>query len=279
MLALTERVYPMNTKTVWEESHTDTPGQVTTPPEEALLSVLPADEPVVTVNEDSALGLVELLLKNPGRVEHLNRDQTRLPLLVPRFLIIALASYALFAVAMIGIFELVPAAALPSLLPTNGWSKAAAVGLLLGYTIGLVAASGVCLPSFYFYGLLAGVKISMLQVVAQTLKGAAATAIMLIGVLPIYVAVTLGLCVFNAPEETMTFWLYLGLGLPFLAGWWGLRSIYLGFVGLADTLPPERRCRRECFLRRLTVSWTGVYAAVSPVMIYRLWEYFAQLAV
>jgi len=273
----------MNTKTVWEELHTDTPGQVTTPPEEALLNVLPADEPVeepvMTVNEDSALGLVELLLKNPGRVERLNRDQSRLPLLVPRFLIIALASYALFAVAMIGIFELVPAAALPSLLPTNGWSKAAALGLLLGYTVGLVAASGVCLPSFYFYGLLAGVKISMLQVVAQTLKGAAATAIMLIGVLPIYVAVTLGLCVFNAPEETMTFWLYLGLGLPFLAGWWGLRSIYLGFVGLADTLPPERRCRRECFLRRLTVSWTGVYAAVSPVMIYRLWEYFAQLSV
>ncbi len=262
----------MNTKTVWEELHTDTPGQVTTPPEEALLNVLPADEPVeepvMTVNEDSALGLVELLLKNPGRVERLNRDQSRLPLLVPRFLIIALASYALFAAAMIGIFGLVPAAALPSLLPTNGWSKAAALGL-----------SGVCLPSFYFYGLLAGVKISMLQVVAQTLKGAAATAIMLIGVLPIYVAVTLGLCVFSAPEETMTFWLYLGLGLPFLAGWWGLRSIYLGFVGLADTLPPERRCRRECFLRRLTVSWTGVYAAVSPVMIYRLWEYFAQLSV
>src|SRR5438552_3816895 len=195
MLALTERIYPMNMKTAWEEVHTDTP------PEEALPAALPADdsveEPVVTVNEDSARGLAELLLKNPGRVERLNRDQTRLPLLVPRFLIIALASYALFAAAMIGIFGLVPAAALPRLIPTNGWSKAAALGLLLGYTVGLVAASGVCLPSFYFYGLLAGVKISMLQVVAQTLKGAAATAIMLIGVLPIYVAVTLGLCVFN----------------------------------------------------------------------------------
>ena len=79
----------MNMKTAWEEVHTDTP------PEEALPAALPVDdpveEPVVTVNEDSALGLAELLLKNPGRVERLNRDQTRLPLLVPRFLIIALA--------------------------------------------------------------------------------------------------------------------------------------------------------------------------------------------
>jgi hypothetical protein len=244
--------------------------------------VLPADlpeEPAVAVNEDSNLGLVELLLKNPQRVERLNRDPTRLPILVPRFVAIALASYTLFAVAMMLIFWLVPARALPSIIPANGWSKAAALGLLLGYTLGMLAANGICLPSFYFYGLLAGVKISALGVVAHALKGKAAGAIMLIGILPIYVAVALGLWVFDAPQETLTYWLYLGLLLPFLAGWWGLRSIYRGFMGLADTLPPERRCRRECFLRRLTVSWTAVYAAVAPIMIYRLWEYFAQLPV
>src|SRR5205823_12530581 len=108
-------------------------------------------------------------------------------------------------------------------------------------------------------------------------KGKAAGAIMLMGVLPIYVAIILGLRIFHAPDETLTFWLYLGLGLPFLAGWWGLRSIYHGFMGLADTLPPERRCRRECFLRRLSLSCTACYAVVAPVMVYRLWDYFAQV--
>jgi hypothetical protein len=244
-----------------------------------FLADLPPEEPAVAVNDDSVLGIVELLLKDPDRVERLNRDAARVPVLVPRFLAISLASYTLFAAAMTLIFWLVPALALPSIIAANGWSKAQALGLLLGYTLGMVAAVGICLPSFYFYGLLAGVKMSMLGVVAHTLKGQAAGAITLIGILPIYVAAALGLWVFNAPQETLRFWLYLGLGLPFLAGWWGLRSIYRSFMGLADTLPPERRCRRECFLRRLTLSWTAVYAVVSPVMIYRLWEYFAQLPV
>jgi hypothetical protein len=35
-------------------------------------------------------------------------------------------------------------------------------------------------------------------------------------------------------------------------------------------------CRRQCFLRRLTLSWAAVYTAVVPVMIYRLWEHFAR---
>jgi hypothetical protein len=250
-------------------------------PEKVALTALPSaasiDEILVSPNEQSALGLAELLLKNPDRVERLNREEARLPILVPRFLAIALASYMLFAIAMIVIFSVAPPTALPPLMPAATWSKAAALGMLLGYSLGLVAATGVCLPSFYFYGLLAGVKLSMLQVVANTFKGKASGALMLIGVLPIYVAVALGMSVFNAPQETMTLWLYVGLVLPFLAGAWGLRSIYLGFMGLADTLPPERRCRRECFLRRLTLSWTACYAAVSPVMIYRLWEYFASL--
>jgi hypothetical protein len=274
----------MNTKIEREQAHGDRSAQATACSEQEPLAVeMAADRPVeewpLEVREDSALGLIELLLKDPDRVERLNRDPARVPILVPRFLAISLASYILFAAAITLILWLVPSAALPSIIPAHGWSKATALGLLLGYTLGMVAAVGICLPSFYFYGLLAGVKLSMLAVVAHTLKGQAAGAITLIGILPIYVAAALGFWVFNAPQETLTFWLYLGLGLPFLAGWWGLRSIYRGFMGLADTLPPERRCRRECFLRRLILSWTAVYAAVSPIMIYRLWEYFAQVSV
>ncbi|HEY7158759.1 MAG TPA: hypothetical protein VH575_32745, partial [Gemmataceae bacterium] len=69
--------------------------------------------------------------------------------------------------------------------------------------------------------------------------------------------------------------LLVGLALPFLAGVWGVRSIYVGFLGLADTLPPERRCRRTCFLRRLTVAWAAVYTAVTPVMIWSLYQNLA----
>jgi hypothetical protein len=149
--------------------------------------------------------------------------------------------------------------------------------LPLAYTLGLVAATGICLPSFYFYSLLAGVKMSMLQITGQVLKGKAVTALLLVGILPIYVAVVLGTIIFKLPAETLEVYLYLGLILPFLTGLAGMRSIYVGVTGWADTLAPERRCRRACFLRRLTLSWSAVFVAVSPVMIYRLWEYFARI--
>jgi hypothetical protein len=91
--------------------------------------------------------------------------------------------------------------------------------------------------------------------------------------------VVLGMVVFKAPPENLEWGLYAGLALPFVAGLEGVRVIYRGVQGVAEALPPELRCRRECFLRRLTVSWAAVYTAVCPVMIYRLWEFFAgQLA-
>src|SRR5262249_40230902 len=100
------------------------------------------------------------------------------------------------------------------------------------------------------------------------------TAVMLLGILPIYVAIVLGMVVFQAPLLNLEIALDLGLGLPFVAGLWGAWSIYRGFLALADTLPAARRCRRTCFLRRLTVAWAACYSVVMPVMIYTLWNFF-----
>jgi hypothetical protein len=149
------------------------------------------------------------------------------------------------------------------------------VALWLAYALGFTLTTGVCLPSFYFYGLLAGVRVSWLQVTAQMMKGQAATTVMLLGILPVYLAAALGGIVFGAPPDALRVVLYVGLGLPFAAGLWGVRSIYVGFLGLSDTLPPERRWQRECWLRRLTAACSACYTAVCPVMIYTLWTYFA----
>jgi hypothetical protein len=56
---------------------------------------------------------------------------------------------------------------------------------------------------------------------------------------------------------------------------WGLRGIYRGIMDLNAQRGDSACNRRECFLRRLTLSWAAVYTAVLPVMIYRLWELFA----
>jgi hypothetical protein len=232
----------------------------------------------VEVNDRSILGLAELLLKEPAQIDALTRDQARQPDLVPRFLALSLLSFSLFGFTLVFLFATAPAAALPAFLAPRWIAHpvTSALALWLAYALGFVIPTGICLPSFYFYGLLAGVRVSWAQVTTLILKGKASTSVLLLGILPIYMAIVLGLSVFHADSRSLEISLYLGLGLPFAAGLWGVRALYLGFLGLADTLPPDRRCQRECFLRRLTLACAGCYTAVTPVMIYTLWDYFSR---
>jgi hypothetical protein len=229
-------------------------------------------------DERTVLGLTEILLKDSARLDQLARDESRQPLLIPSFLAVGLASFSLFALALVLTLNAAPAAAVPHLL-ADRWAvrpAGSAVALWLAYALGFTLTTGVCLPSFYFYGLLAGVRVTWLQVTAQVMKGQAATAVMLMGMLPIYLALALGTVAFGAPSHVQRFVLWVGLMLPFWAGLWGVRAIHAGFVGLSDTLPPERRCNRECWLRRLTAACSACYTAVCPAMIYTLWRFFAE---
>jgi hypothetical protein len=231
---------------------------------------------ILVEDKPSALRLAELLLKDRAYVDELLRDEARQVDLLPRFLAIALTSFSLYAWAMVLVLFAAPVDAIPSVL-AESWSVGpqSAISLWLAYALGLVAATGICLPSFYFYGLLAGVRIRFLQVVSHCLKGQASTAIMLIGILPIYVAAALGMLIFRAPVPVQEVMLGIGLMLPFLAGLWGVYSLYSGFMRLADTLPGHCREQRTCFLRRLTLSWAACYTAITPLMIYALWTHFS----
>jgi hypothetical protein len=222
---------------------------------------------------DSTLGLAELLLKDPIRVDRMTRDDSRLGEVIPRFLALALASFTIYSFAMAAVLHFVPVTALPPVVSTH-WSDGVGptFALWAAYSIGMIAASGVCLPSFYFFGLLAGVRFTFVQTVAHLVKGKGATSVMLVGLLPVYVAVALGMIVFDASDSWLRQSVYLGLALPFVAGLWGVYSIHRGFLALVDTIPEEHRYSRALFLRRLTLAWAAVYTAVTPVMIWTLWN-------
>jgi hypothetical protein len=138
----------------------------------------------------------------------------------------------------------------------------------------MIAANGICLPSFYFYALLAGVHTTMLSVATHAMKGIAVGALALVGLLPWYFAIVLGCIVLHIPTYALDCYLYVGLALPFVAGLWGVRSLYVGFLKLCDTLPNDRT-RRECFARRLLFSWCGCFTAITPLFIYSLWHYLS----
>jgi hypothetical protein len=251
--------------------------------------VITADD--ITGDDLSLFGLIELILKDRPRLEVAIRQRTWQPTLIPRLLAISLAAFVLFGVAMAIVMSASGLAieltavevALNGWQPLwrftsidgflDAWRGGSGPPLISAYAFGLIAATGVCLPSLYFYGLLAGVKLTMVDVVTHALKGKATTAIALVGILPVYVAVCMGIIVFDVfPQSVLKFALLGGLCLPFVAGLWGTVSLYHGFAALTDTLPADCRDRRACFLRRLVFSWGVCYTAVAPLMIFTVWQ-------
>lgn len=161
------------------------------------------------------------MLKEPGHVDELLRDEDNLPELIPRLLAIGLTGFTIFGIAATVVLNLSGAA--QSWVPKARWGDLSLANLILAYDLGLVTSPGVCLPSFYFFGLLAGLRISMLQVTAHAVKGLATSALVLVGILPIYVALALGMIVIDAPVEWRH--LTLNLALPFIVGLWGVHSL------------------------------------------------------
>src|SRR5437867_4259433 len=119
-------------------------------------------------HEPTTLNLVEWLLKSPDTVDRLNRESRWQRELFPRFLMISLSSYLIYACLMVLLFNLAPADAYPQNrwwpLPSVLWRGGTPWSLPLAYAIGIVLAACVCLPSFYFYSLLAGVHLTWLQI-------------------------------------------------------------------------------------------------------------------
>jgi len=255
---------------------------------------LPVAEPETDLRRLNTLGLVEMLLKNRRQLYRMLRLQSTHAVLLPRFLAIALIGFVLFGVTMS--LVLTVAGRWPELTAISTWldqptsspltfeevgpaaSKFAplfngdAIVLTFAYAFGLIAASGIALPSLYFYCLLAGVRMTMLEVVVHAVKAKAISAVALVGILPIYVAAAMGVMIFGGGEYVLRLAMVYGLILPFVAGLWGTASLYQGFAQLCDTMPADRIVRRECFLRRLVLSWSVCYSAIMPVMIFTLWE-------
>lgn len=259
---------------------------------ESALKIEDAD--LKDVNETNTLGLVELLLKNRRGLHQLLRRPAAHAGLLPRLLAISLTGFVLFGVTMS--LVLTVANRWPSLTaiataidhPTHGlisfdpihspwgklgpWLSGQAIVLTGAYAFGLVAASCVALPSLYFYCLLAGIRMSMLEVVVHAVKAKSIAAVALVGILPIYVAAAMGVVIFHASEYLLQLTIFIGLVLPLIAGFWGTASLYQGFSQLCDTMPADRMANRQCFLRRLVLSWSACYSAIMPVMIYSLWQ-------
>lgn len=139
--------------------------------------------------------------------------------------------------------------------------------LPLTLSAAFLTALMVCLPSFYFYTQLAGMDASFRLIVAQALRVQARTSVLLLGILPVYAALSLAavLGVLQNGEALIA----CGLLLPFLLGLVGLVSLYKSFHRLSALLPVAH-VRRPLFVLGTVVAWGAVYTAVCPVALYRI---------
>lgn len=220
--------------------------------------------------EPTFANLTEMTLKRPDDVRSVSRDEDLQPRVVLNLLLIGLAGIATFSIA----FTIILACAPPlDWVPRVSLTDRSVLRPVLTYTIGMAGALGLCLPSFYFYGLLAGVRASMLQVTAISLHALANTGIVLLGMLPIYVGAILGIIVLGATDGPIyPFLVGLGLLLPFIAGLANLRVMVQGFVDLIRTLPETRAESRAPMVRLLALAWAALYTAVAPVTLWAVRE-------
>lgn len=227
----------------------------------------------------STTQVLELLLKDQAKLDRLLADEAGQRHLSPKLLGIALAGFTIYGVVATVLLNLARQSSGFWLagVPAAYWDGPSIANLTLAYSLGLIAANGICLPSFYFYGLLAGVRVSMLGVAAHALKGMAAGAVALVALVPMYVAVSLSVLVYSDNRLWLAELVMLALALPFLAGIFGAVCLYRGFVGLAGGICDPRPQQRACLLRRLILAWSACYTCVTPLAIYTLWQHLDQL--
>jgi hypothetical protein len=129
----------------------------------------------------------------------------------------------------------------------------------------------ICLPSFYFYTQLSGLDASFRLCVAQALRAQATTSVLLLGVLPVYFAVTLAALLGVGIHAAGA--IRIGYGLPFIVGLFGLRAVYIGFNDLLEVVPISHP-RRGNFVRRMVLCWGALYSVIAPLALWRLIDTF-----
>jgi hypothetical protein len=207
--------------------------------------------------------MFDIVLRHQDELDTMLADTGAVPGAIPRLLALAVAGTAGYGLAI--------GASAPWVLTLEKGEALPLLSVPIAFVGAFLGALAVCLPSFYFYTQLSGIDASFGLVTAQALRVQATTAVLLLGALPVYAAMSLAAELGWLPAGEMIF--LQGLLLPFLLGLYGIWILYHAFTKLAGVLP-RTHTRRGNFLRRLVLCWGAVYSAVAPVALYRLLEAF-----
>ncbi|QDG52414.1 hypothetical protein FIV42_17195 [Persicimonas caeni] len=218
-----------------------------------------------TVLEDKSEGFFELVLSEGRPMDDLVMDEGQLASTVQKLLLLSVFGLGFYGV-VVGL------AAQTSTLGTWFTAGTPTLWMPLAFSGAFLAAIGICLPSFYFYTQLAGLDASFRLITAQSLRVQARTSVVLLGVLPFYTALALGIGVGFDLGLGANGVVLVGMWLPFAVGLVGIAALYRSFKRLVERLPITHE-RRGNIMLRLVLCWGAVFSTVAPVALWRLGEF------
>ena len=218
---------------------------------------------------------VDLLLRDRDRCDALCSDPDAAARLIPRFLGLSALGIAAWAVVQGLLLQHTAQELLPEALSgAPAWWSAGV--LFLAYAGALMGAQVAGLPTFTFYGLLAGFQTHAWRIATESLRARATAAVVLMGLLPVYLAVGLGLVLFfDQPSAAGEGWQLLvlvagGYTLPFVAGLAAPASLIRAFRGMARQAADAREGQRRPMPVLLALAWSAVFTAMAPLGVLRL---------
>ena len=157
------------------------------------------------------------------------------------------------------------------------------VVIFAAYELGLMGAQVASLPSWYFYALLTGIRTHGWRLAVEAMRARATASLALLGILPVYLAASLGLSLLlpanGGPEwqALMTLFTAAGFGLPFLAGLAAPASLVRVLRQLAQDSDAHRPAasRRKARPWLMALGWTLLFSSMAPLGVFRALQVLA----
>lgn len=218
-------------------------------------------------------GFFEAMLQDDVVIDDMVQDEENLLSTIQKLLAIGAAGLLIYGIALGIVLELAKPMEFIG-LQIQGTPVAWMPLTLAGGFLGAIA---ICLPSLYFFTQLSGLDASFRLITAQSLRVQARASVILLGVLPFYIAWALASFLgIDALSTDLDLVIGIGLFIPFLVGNAGLWSIYNSFRRLVGRLPITH-ARRCDFVLRMVICWGAVVCATAPVAVYRLGEFLSTI--
>ncbi|MCB9759841.1 MAG: hypothetical protein H6739_08410 [Alphaproteobacteria bacterium] len=214
--------------------------------------------------------VVELLIRRRDEADAACADVEQATALLPRLVAVSTVALGAYAVVHGGMLSLAEDPLFLDALTARGPLPTIGV-VFLAYVAGLFGAQVASLPSAYFYALLTGIRTHGWRVAVEAMRAQATSAVVLLGLLPVYLAVGLGFSLSSGGVGEGFRILaidLLGYTLPFVAGLAGVITMGRAFSALVREARPEPGRRAMPLL--LVFAWSVLFTALAPLGVWRV---------